>query len=145
MALPLFVFSEPIPATQKKTVDMDVVLMCKVKAIPEGYTVYDKIVVDGPALTFSKLFNKLKKRYNVDISLVECMNGAEALFDAFFMQGKHEPRRNRLIEDVYREVSKDPIPEGRNYLVLKVGGYCLDDGGEITMPLVKYNFAGVVK
>ncbi len=51
LALPLFVFSEPIPANLTKSKEYDPILMGKVKSIPEDYTIYDKIVVEGP-LTF---------------------------------------------------------------------------------------------
>ena len=51
LALPLFVFSEPIQANKTKSKEWDPILMGKVKAIPEDYTIYDKINIDGP-LTF---------------------------------------------------------------------------------------------
>jgi ubiquitin-activating enzyme E1 len=51
LALPLFVFSEPTPANQTKSKEYDPIMMGKIKAIPENYTIYDKIIVDGP-LTF---------------------------------------------------------------------------------------------
>ena len=51
LALPLFVFSEPTPANKTKSKDYDPILMGKVKAIPEGFTIYDKIVIEGP-MTF---------------------------------------------------------------------------------------------
>ena len=51
LALPLFVFSEPTPANKTKTLEYDPILMGKVTAIPEGFTIYDKIELDGP-LTF---------------------------------------------------------------------------------------------
>ena len=51
LALPLFVFSEPTPVNKTKTKEYDPILMGKVVAIPDGYTIYDKIVIQGP-LTF---------------------------------------------------------------------------------------------
>ena len=45
LALPLFVFSEPIPANQTKSKEYDPILMGKVKSIPENYTIYDKVEV----------------------------------------------------------------------------------------------------
>lgn len=51
LALPLFVFSEPTPANKTKSKDYDPILMGPVKAIPEGFTIYDKIIVEGP-MTF---------------------------------------------------------------------------------------------
>lgn len=51
LALPLFVFSEPTPPNKTKSKEYDPILMGKVKAIPEGYTIFDKVEVEGP-LTF---------------------------------------------------------------------------------------------
>jgi len=45
LALPLFVFSEPTEANKIKSKELDPILGCPVKAIPEGYTIYDKTVV----------------------------------------------------------------------------------------------------
>lgn len=41
-------FSEPAPVKKIYSVDFDIALQSKVKAIPEGFTKYDKIVVEGP-------------------------------------------------------------------------------------------------
>jgi ubiquitin-activating enzyme E1 len=51
LALPLFVFSEPTPANKNKSKDYDPIMMGPIKAIPEDFTIYEKIVVEGP-LTF---------------------------------------------------------------------------------------------
>jgi len=48
LALPLFVFSEPTEANKTKSKEFDPILQCPVKAIPENYTIYDKIIVQGP-------------------------------------------------------------------------------------------------
>lgn len=51
LALPLFVFTEPTEVNKTKSKDYDLIVAGPIKAIPEGYTIYDKIVIDGP-LTF---------------------------------------------------------------------------------------------
>lgn len=45
LALPLFLFSEPDPVSKTKSKEYDPILMSKEKAIPEGFTIYDKIVI----------------------------------------------------------------------------------------------------
>lgn len=137
LALPLFVFSEPTPANKTKSKEYDPILMGKVKAIPEGYTIYDKVVIDGP-LTFDQFFALMKERYNIDITLVS--SGKVALFNGYLPGNKHAVRRPRLIEEVYREISEDPIPEGRRYLALELGGEELTEGCDFSMPTVKYYF-----
>lgn len=46
LALPLFVFSEPTEVGKKKSKEYDPIAMGPVKCIPEGYTCYDKVVLN---------------------------------------------------------------------------------------------------
>lgn len=48
LALPLFVFSEPDPVKKTKSKDYDPIVAGPIKAMPEGFTIYDKIVINGP-------------------------------------------------------------------------------------------------
>lgn len=48
LALPLWIFSEPEPPIKAKDKDYDPVLMGPVKAIPSGFTTWDKLFVQGP-------------------------------------------------------------------------------------------------
>lgn len=84
------------------------------------------------------MFDDLKARYNVNITLVSC--GKIALFNAYLPGKKHDARLPRNIEEIYREISDEPIPEGRNYLALEVGGEELTEGCDFQMPTVKYTF-----
>ena len=138
LALPLFVFSEPIQSNQTKSKEWDPILMGKVKAIPEGYTIYDKINIDGP-LTFAQFFEEMKKRYNIEVTLVS--SGKVALYNGYLPGNKHAVRLPRKMEEVYREIAEDAIPEGRYYLAVEIGGNDLTDGCDFSMPTVKYNFA----
>ena len=67
--------------------------------------------------------------------------GKLALFNSYLPGGKHEPRRARIIEEVYREISDEPIPDGRDYLILELGGETTDDGSDFMMPPIKYSWA----
>ena len=46
LALPLFVFSEPDNIKKTKSCDFDPIMCGPVKAVPEGFTIYDKITVN---------------------------------------------------------------------------------------------------
>lgn len=137
LALPLFVFSEPTPVNKTKSKDYDPIVAGPIKAIPEGYTIYDKVVVDGPK-TFQQLFDEMKAKFNIDITLVSC--GKMALYNAYLPGKKHEPRKARLIEDVFNEISDEKLPEGRHYLQLEIGGEVVGEGCDFSTPTVKYNF-----
>ena len=45
LALPLFVFSEPDPIKKNKSKDYDPIMCGPVNAVPEGFTIYDKVTV----------------------------------------------------------------------------------------------------
>jgi ubiquitin-activating enzyme E1 len=137
LAVPLFIFSEPEPPIKIRTKEYDPILMGKVKAIPEGYTIYDKIVVQGP-MTFTSLFAKMRSDYNVDVTLV--CSAESLLYNGDVPDFNHSVRLPRNIEDVWREITEDAIPENRAYLALEIGGYDLTDGCEFSMPLIKYYF-----
>lgn len=128
LALPLFVFSEPTPVNKIKSKEYDPIAMGKVIAIPEGYTIYDKIVIDGPS-TFEQMFATLKERYNIDVTLVS--SGRVALYNGYLPGNKHSVRLPRRIEEVYSEIATDdPIPDSRNYLALELGGVVIGDGSD---------------
>lgn len=48
LALPLWLFSEPMPPIKAKDKDYDEVVMGPVKAVPPGFTNWDRLVVKGP-------------------------------------------------------------------------------------------------
>ena len=65
-----------------------------------------------------------------------------ALYNAYLPGNKHGPRLARKVEDVYREIATDePIPEGRNYLQIEVGGEVVGEGVDFSCPTIKYVFA----
>jgi len=51
LALPLFVFTEPDNIKKTKSKDYDPIMCGPVKAVPEGFTIYDKIIVNAGSLT----------------------------------------------------------------------------------------------
>jgi len=110
LALPLFLFSEPMPVNKIKSKDYDPISMTAVKSIPEGYTIYDKTLVDVGSLTFQELFDHLAKEYNIDVTLVSC--GKFALFNGWLPGNKHGPRLQKKVENVFNEVSDEPLAPG---------------------------------
>lgn len=139
LALPLFLFSEPTEVGKNKSKDYDPISMCAVKAIPDNYTVYDKITVNKGSLTFQQLFDHMKEQYKVEITLVSA--GRFALYNAYLPGNKHGSRLTRAIEEVYKEVSDEPMVTGRKYLTVEVAGSCLEEEDtDFQMPPVKYIF-----
>ena len=69
MALPLFTFSETIPAIKNVDVEMDPILFCPVKAIPPNWTSWDKLDVQGPC-TVQEMMDKITELYQLNVSMV---------------------------------------------------------------------------
>ena len=133
----MFLFTEPDPVNKTKTKEYDVIVLGKLKAVPEDFTIYDKIVIQGP-MTFKEIFALLKEKYNVEVTLVS--SGRVAVYNGYLPGNKHAVRLPRTPEDVYREISEDPIPAGRKYLALELGGEDVDEGCDFSMPTLKYYF-----
>lgn len=100
LSLPLFLFSEPTEVGKIKSKDYDPISMSAVKSIPEGYTIYDKTLVDKGSLTFKQLFDHLEATYNIEVTLVAC--GKFALYNAYLPGNKHAPRLEQKVEDVLK-------------------------------------------
>lgn len=80
----------------------------------------------------------MKERFNIDVTLVS--SGKIALYNGYLPGNKHAVRLGRRIEEVYREISDEPIPEGRKYLALELGGEVIGEGCDFSMPTTKYYF-----
>jgi len=92
LALPLFLFSEPDPVNKTKSKEYDPILMGKVKAVPEGFTIYDKIVIQGP-ITMQQFFDMMKEKYSIEVTLVS--SGKVALYNGYLPGNKHAVRLTR--------------------------------------------------
>ena len=136
LAIPFFVFTEPIEATKQKDVEMDPIMFGPVKAIPENWTIWDTIEVTG-SKTIQEFFDWLEAEYKIKTTLLS--TGTIAIFNDYLPKKKHAPRLTRKIEDIYAEVG-EPL-EGRNYIVLEVGACTVEDEIDVIMPKIKYVFA----
>lgn len=70
--------------------------------------------------------------------MVAC--GKVALYNAYLPSKAHKPRLEQKLEDVYRSISKEPIPANRYYLVLEVSGETIVDNEDFIIPPIKYCF-----
>jgi ubiquitin-activating enzyme E1 len=138
LALPLFLFSEPTEVNKIKGKEYDPISMCATKCIPEGYTIYDKTVVDEGSLTLSELFEYMQKKYNIEITLVSA--GNFALYNAYLPGNKHNDRLSKKVEDVYVQISGETIPPKKKYLQLEFGGSIIGEDADFQMPTTKYIF-----
>lgn len=72
LALPSIMFSQPDDILRNKSKEFDPIMCGPVTALPEGFTNYDKVVIQEGSLTFQQLFDWLRDNKGVDISMVTC-------------------------------------------------------------------------
>ena len=99
LALPIFLFSEPTEVNKITGKDYDPISMCATKTVPGDFTIFDKITINEGSLTVQELFDHLKEKYEVDISLLT--TGKFSLYNAYLPGGKNADRLPMKIEDVY--------------------------------------------
>lgn len=138
LAVSIFLMSEPDEIGKTKSKDFDPIMGGAVKAIPEGFTIYDKTLINNGSLTFQEMFDFLKEKVGIDVSMVAC--GKVALYNAWLPSQAHKPRLTQKVEDVYKQISKEELPANRYYLLLEVSGETIDDGSDFVIPPVKYCF-----
>jgi len=90
-----------------------------ITAIPEGFTIWDKVVVDH-RMKIGEFKAYMKEKYSVNITLISC--GKIALYNEYLPGKKHAPRLERYIEELYNEISDEKLPAGRYYLPIELGG-----------------------
>jgi len=131
LALPLWVLSETLPPAKKQDKEFDEVLLGPVKAIPTGWTSWDKIDVKGPK-TLKEIAKDVKERYGVNISIWEV--------EGVYLLGAAAPKTERLDltpEQAYKAESGKDYPEERKYIELACDAE-LDDMTDCVIPKVKY-------
>merc|ERR1712072_204291 len=92
--------------------------MGPLKAIPEGFTSWDKIEVRGPA-TLQQIFDQIKQSHNVNASMVTL--GKVLIYNNY--DPNKEKQKARLEKDpltLLREIGKTEVehPPGRNWVPL---------------------------
>ena len=112
------------------------------KAVPEGWTSWDKIEVKG-SKTCGELCEYLKEKYQivVDTILIDKM----MVYDTFLESKKNKDMK---IEDVYVKYSEKPIPDKKNYFSLSIVAIMPEakiNGKDyknvnVLSPLIKYMF-----
>ena len=139
-----YLFSEPTPpiVMKDKTSDEE---GGPSKAIPEGWTIWDKVEIKG-SKTCQALFDYLKEKYNIEIDIL-LANGVNIL-STMDEEESFKLKKEKKIEDLYIETSKVKLKDNINYLILqavanipktKIGDKEYEDVS-VEMPPIKYIF-----
>ena len=104
----------------------------KFKLIPEKFTIWDYIQVNG-SLTLKKFIELIKNKYNVDLT---SLYSNEMIL--YSKSNNIVDNMEKKVENIYNEISGIKLFDNRKFLILNIEG--LSDEFNIRMPYFKYYF-----
>jgi len=133
LAIPLFAFSEPVEpqkhVSQTKTQPFK-------KAIPEGWTLWDTMDVNGD-LTFQELVNLFKDKHGLVVTSVAA--GTSLIYNAYIP--KYKERLPKKVSEVWKTICGDQWDPSCTYVDMSVECELPeDDTIEVDLPIVRFNF-----
>ena len=143
LATNYYLFSEPSPPIAIKD-KLPQENGGPVKAIPEGFNIWDKVEIKG-SKTCKELFDHLLEKYNIVIDFL-IANGE--IIISSLDENEYNKKIGRKIEDLFFENSKLKLNKNINYLLLqtvanikktKIGKQELENVS-VEMPPIKYLF-----
>jgi len=131
LAVPIWVFSETLPPIKNKDVEYDEVLMGPVKAVPTGWTKWDKVDIQGPK-TLEEIIAIVKERYAVNLTLL-CVNDTVGLY-----QSNTSQEKLKLTPDQrFKELTGGDYNTGSRFIEIEISGETLD-GVDAILPPLRY-------
>lgn len=98
LAIPMILFSEPDPIKTNKS-GMDPIQYMEVVAIPEGWTKYDRFVVDKGSMTLREFFDHMKAEHGFSFDGISV--NPILLYNCVDKKHQAEDRMNTKVEDLF--------------------------------------------
>jgi len=136
LALPLWVMSEPLPPLKTNSKDHDPVIMGPVRAKPEGFTTWDKVEMNLGDATLKKFVDYLMDEVGVEVMIMSVGNAC--LYNAYLPA--HKKRLNEKVSKLWEDVTKQKLSPKKNYLTIEVSASDPDDGVDVQIPTIKFQF-----
>jgi len=134
LALPQFVFSEPMPCPTNEL---------KLPDGPDGearswnWSLWDTIDIEGPK-TLQEVIDHFETAYGLEANMVTY--GPKMMYSAFMNPAKQAKRLAMSLPEVVQEVTHEPIAPGVTFVEVLV--LCIDsDGEEADIPAVRYRLS----
>jgi len=132
LATNMYSMAEPAGPKRTKTVENDPITMGPVKAIPEGFTRWDRIVLEAPNPTPLAINAWLRSTHNIALTMITC--GTRILYNPVLYRSHAETRANKAVKAIMEELGGAPIT--KRYVILGVS--CEDDKGtDVVIPPVQ--------
>eukprot|EP00743_Colponemidia_sp_Colp-15_P000554 GILK01000622.1.p1 GENE.GILK01000622.1~~GILK01000622.1.p1 ORF type:complete len:1037 (+),score=209.76 GILK01000622.1:77-3187(+) len=136
LALPVWLLSEPLPPLKTVSKAYDPVIGGPLKAQPEGFTPWDKTVIEGD-YTLKEFLEVFQRLTGLNMSIIS--SGNLCLYNSYMPGPKGAARLNMKVQEVYEDMLGKKLYHGRNYLALEAS--CEnEDGEDVAIPTIKYKF-----
>jgi ubiquitin-activating enzyme E1 len=136
LALPLWLLSEPLPPLQTKSKEYDPIIMGPVKAKPEGFTTWDKIVVNIGDISLKEFVDYLTNEHGVEVMILSAGNAC--LYNYYLPA--HKKRLGEKVTKLWEDITKQKLSPKKTSLTIEVSASDADDGTDVQVPTIKYQF-----
>jgi ubiquitin-activating enzyme E1 len=138
LAINVYARSEPAPPTKTLSVANDPISMGPVRALPEGFTRWDRVKIAGePRMTPARLAAWLGERHG-GLRMAMITYGRSILYNPMLYRGHVAARGDKPLRDIVEEViaaaGGKPLGD-KGYILLDVS--CEDDEGDVVIPPVQ--------
>ncbi|CAE8636731.1 unnamed protein product [Polarella glacialis] len=136
LALPLWLLSEPLPPLKTTSKDHDPIIMGPVRAKPEGFTTWDKVEVRLGDATLKQFVDHMMNEVGVEVMIMSAGNAC--LYNAYLPA--HKKRLGEKVTQIWENVTKQKLSPKRTYLVLEVSASDAEDGVDVMIPSIMFQF-----
>merc|ERR1711871_1390775 len=99
-------------------------------------TSWDKVEVDIGDATLKEFVDYLVKKLNVEVMIISAGNAC--LYNAYLPA--HKKRLTEKVSQLWETVTKQKLPPKKSYLTIEVSASDADDGVDVQIPTIKYQF-----
>jgi ubiquitin-activating enzyme E1 len=135
LAIPLWLFSEPLPPIKMKDKEYDEVLMGPVKAIPQGWTKWDKVQVKGPK-TLKEILEHFQSTYKVNVSILT-VGESDVIYQSY-LADKGVKRLGMTPDEAYKADTGKEINTSAKFMEMAISAEA-EDGTDVVMPPLRYS------
>ena len=137
LGISLIIMSEPQPPLRTRSKVYDPISRGPVKAYPEGFSTWDKLCVEGPC-TLGEFIEKIRQLHRLKVNIVTC--GKTCMYNGYLPSSSHADRLARSVHELYEQISRTKIAQGRRYLAIEVSCEGEEDEANYLIPVIKYTF-----
>jgi ubiquitin-activating enzyme E1 len=128
---------ELLPDPIKKKSGLDQATYMQVVAIPEGFTVWDRVDIKAPGCTLEQFIEQVARQHH-DVKLDMLSTISKQTLYISSDAAAYERNKGRKLIELYEEATGGPIfPPGRSYVLFECSGEN-DAGDSVIIPTLKW-------